>query len=429
MLCERLLFWVPALVGLIFTIFEKGISRWEFTNWNSLAKEAANPIIETWGSEQRLDLIVLDDHLHLPSNIIWAPPDLLPELDPRIEYFSWIFNKVITAIFQLRSIVNNTFAIATIVMILVAFLGATIHRLHLKKQAEKCYLTSLFQFMNNERANVAWELKSVSDRLRWFISTQEAQISESMVVLMFEQENIRSMKTELTVKGERIRDLNSELGDLGIEKAKVEDKSARQATAIQQLHANLAEVETQKNAAEDRSQVLQSDMATAAAKAESRIRFLKADAKHLLELIASQWSQMDEARTGIHATNEEIAELELKLRNRTEEISITNVSLDNASCRIEEVEKLATDLQSKVARRDTTILQLKSEATSSEKNSKLLQAAKEESEARALEQKSKLKDENLRAILAKEDRESELTKVRKENAAETGDGRAVKKVG
>lgn len=66
--------------------------------------------------------------------------------------------------------------------------------------------------MNNERANVAWELKSVSDRLRWFISTQEAQISESMVVLMFEQENIRRMKNELTVKGKRIRDLNSELG-------------------------------------------------------------------------------------------------------------------------------------------------------------------------------------------------------------------------
>lgn len=87
-------------------------------------------------------------------------------------------------------------------------------------------------------------------------------------------------------------------------------------------------------------------MATAAAKAESRIRFLKADAKHLLELIASQWSQMDEARTGIDATNEKIAELELKLRNRTEEISVTNVSLDNASCPIEEVEKLATDLQS-----------------------------------------------------------------------------------
>lgn len=142
MLCEHLLFWIPDLVGLIFTIFEKGVSRWEFTNWNSLTKEAANPIIETWGSEQRFDLIVLDDHLHLPSNIICAPPDLLPELDPRIEYFSWIFNKVITAIFQLRSIVNNTFAIATIVMILVAFLGATIHRLHLKNVTSRaCFIS------------------------------------------------------------------------------------------------------------------------------------------------------------------------------------------------------------------------------------------------------------------------------------------------
>lgn len=419
MLCERLLLLIPALVGLIFTIFEKGIPRWEFANWNSLTKEAANPIVETWGSEQRFDLIVLDDHLHLPSSVTWAPPDLLSELDPHIEYFSWILNKVITAFFQLRSIVNNTVAIATIVMILVilvACLGATIHRLCLKKQAEKCYLTSLVQFMNKEAVNCAWELKSVSDHLRWFISTQEAQIFESIVELMFEQENSRRMKTELILKGERIRDLNSELDDIGIEKTKVEDKSTRQATAIQQLNTKLAEVKTQKNTAEERSQVLESDMATAAAKAETRIRFLKADAKHLLELIASQWSQMGEARVEIDATNEKIAELELKLSNRTEEISIINVSLDNASYRIEEVEKFATDLQSKVARRDNTILRLKSEATSSEKNSKLLQAAKEESEARALEQKSKLKDENLRAILAKEDRESELVKVRKENA-------------
>lgn len=69
MLCERLLFWIPALVGLIFTILEKGIPRSEFTNWNSLAKEAANPIVVTWESEQRFDLIVLDDHLNLPSNV------------------------------------------------------------------------------------------------------------------------------------------------------------------------------------------------------------------------------------------------------------------------------------------------------------------------------------------------------------------------
>lgn len=417
MLCERLLFWIPALVGLIFTIIEKGIPRWEFANWNSLAKEAANPIVEAWGSEQRFDLIVLDDHLHLPSNVTWTPPDLAPELDLRIEYLSWIFTKVIKTFSQLRSIVNNTFAIATIVMILIACLGATIHRLHLKKRAEKGYLTSLVQFMNNEAANVAWELKSVSDRLHWFISTQEAQIFESIVVLMFEQENSRRMRTELTAKGEIIQDLKSALGDLGIEKTKVEDKSARQATTIQQLNANLAEVETKKNAAEDRSQLLESKMATAAAKVESRIQFLKADAEQLLEIITSQWSQLDEARTGIDATNETIAELESKLSNRTEEISIINVSLDNASYRIEEVEKLATDLQSKVARRDATISRLKSEATSSEKNNKLLQAAKEEFEARALEQRSKLKDENLRAILAKEDRESELAKVRKENAA------------
>lgn len=417
MLCERLLFWIPALVGLIFTIIEKGIPRWKFTNWNSLAKEAANPIVETWGSEQRYDLIALDDHLHLPSYVTWTPPDLPPELDLRIGYFSWIFTQLIKPFSQLRSIVNNTFAIATIVMILIACLGATIHRLHLKKQAEKSYLTSLVQFMNKEAVNVAWELKSVSDRLRWFISTQEAQIFESIVVLMFEQENSRGMRTELTAQEERIQDLKSALGELGIEKAKIEGKSARQATAIQQLNANLAEVETKKNAAEDRSQLLKSDIATAAAKAESRIQFLKADAEHLLELIASQWSQLDEARTRIDATNEKIAELELKLSNRTEEISIINVSLDNASYRIEEVEKLATDLQSKVARRDATILRLKSEATSSEKNNKLLQAAKEESEARALEQKSKLKDENLQAILAKEDRESELAKVRKENTA------------
>lgn len=355
-----------------------------------MAKEAASPIVETWGSEQRYDLILLDDHLHLSSNVTWTPPDLPPELDLRIDYFSWIFTQVIRTFSQLRSIVNNTFAIATIVMILIACLGATIRRLHLKKQAEKSYLMSLVQFMNNEALSVAWELKSVSDRLHWFISTQEAQIFESIVVLMFEQENSRRMRTELTAKGERIQNLKSALGDLGNEKTKVEDKFGRQATAIQQLHANLSEDETKKNAAENRSQLLKSGMAAAAAKAKSRIQFLKSDAEQLLELIASQWSQLDEARTRIDATNEKIAELELKLSNRTEEISIINVSLDNASYRIEEVEKLATDLQSKVARRDTTILQLESKATNSEKNNKLLQAAKEDSEARALEQKSKL---------------------------------------
>lgn len=105
------------------------------------------------------------------------------------------------------------------------------------------------------------------------------------------------------------------------------------------------------------------------------------------------------------------------MSNRTQDISILNVSLDNANYRIEELEKSVTDLQSKVVRRDTKILRLRSEASSSENNSKLLQAAKEESEARALQQKSKLKDENFRAIQAKEDLEFELAKVRKENAA------------
>ena len=90
-----------------------------------------------------------------------------------------------------------------------------------------------------------------------------------------------------------------------------EDQSKRQATAIQQLNANLAEVETKKNAAADQSKLLKSNMATAAAKAGCRVQFLKADAEQLLKLIASQWSQLDEARTGIDATNEKIAELEL----------------------------------------------------------------------------------------------------------------------
>lgn len=217
MLCERLLFWIPALAGLIFTIFEKGIPRWEFTNWNGLAKEAANPVTETWGSEQRFDLILLDDHLHLPSNVTWIPLDLQPQPDSRIEYFSWIFTKVITTFSQLRFIMSNTLVIATFVMILIAFLGATIYRLHLKKEAEKGYLTSLVRFRNYETVNVFWELNSVSDRLRWFISTQEDQIFESMVVLMFEQENSSRMKTELISKVEKIQDLESELGALVIE--------------------------------------------------------------------------------------------------------------------------------------------------------------------------------------------------------------------
>lgn len=68
----------------------------------------------------------------------------------------------------------------------------------------------------------------------------------------------------------------------------------------------------------------------------------------------------------------------MKLSNSTQDISILNESLYNASYRIEELGKSATDLQSKVVRRDTTILRLRSEATSSENNSKLLQAAKEE---------------------------------------------------
>ena len=134
-------------------------------------------------------------------------------------------------------------------------------------------------------------------------------------------------------------------------------------------------------------------------------------------LIAGQWSQLDDARTMIDANNEKVADLTLELSKRTEEISTINVSLDNASYRIEEVEKSATDLQSKVARRDATILGLKSKVTDGEKGNKFLQAAKEDSEARPLQQKSKLKDENLRAANAKENLESELAKVRKENAA------------
>lgn len=163
----------------------------------------------------------------------WIPPDLLPEIDPHIEYFSWIFNQVITAFSKLRFIMNNTFAIATFVMMLIACLGATIYRLHLKNQAPKGYLTSLAQFRNYETVNVASELKSMSDRLRWFISTQEAQIFESMIALMSEQENSSRMKAELIAKGERIQDLKSALEDLVIEKTKVEGQSTRQATAIQ----------------------------------------------------------------------------------------------------------------------------------------------------------------------------------------------------
>lgn len=82
--------------------------------------------------------------------------------------------------------------------------------------------------------------------------------------------------------------MESKLGALVIKKRKVEDQSTRQATAIQQLNANLADVETKKNAAEDQSKLLKSNMATAAAKAGLRIQFLKADAEQLLKLIASQ---------------------------------------------------------------------------------------------------------------------------------------------
>ena len=413
MWCEQLLLWVPALVGFIFTIVQKSIPRWEFTDWNGLAEEAANPIVETWGSEERFDLMVLDDRLHLPPSVIWTPENP----SQHTGYFSWIFTKVITTFSQLRFIMNTTFALATIVVILVACLGAIIYRLHLKKQAEKSYFTSLVQFMKNEAANGACEQKSVSDRLHWIILTQEAQIFEAMIVLMFEQENIRKMKSELTAKEERIQDLTSAIGDLGIEKAKIEDKSEGQATTIQQLSADLAETEAKKKNAEERSKLLELDMATAAGKADSKIRFLKADAEQLLVLIASQWSQLDDARTMIDANNEKVADLTLELSKHTEEISTINVSLDNASYRIEEVEKSATDLQSKVARRDATILRLKSKVTDGEKEIKLLQAAKEDSEARALEQKSKLKDENLRAANAKEKLEYELAKVRKENAA------------
>ena len=269
MWCEQLLFWVPALVGLIFSIVQKSIPIWEFTDWKSLAEEAANPIVETWGSEERFDLIVLDNCLHLPPSVTWTPQNP-PQ---HTGYFLWIFTKVITTFSQLRSLMNMTFALTTIVVIIFACLASIIYRLHLKKQAEKSYFISLVQFMNNEAANGACELKSVSDRLHWIISTQEAQIFEAMLVLMFEQENIRKMKSELTAKEEKIQNLTSALGDLRIEKAKVEDKSAGQATTIQQLSADLAEIETKKKNAEERSKLLESDMVTAAAKQIPRFVF------------------------------------------------------------------------------------------------------------------------------------------------------------
>lgn len=64
-------------------------------------------------------------------------------------------------------------------------------------------------------------MKSVSDCPHWIISTQEAQIFELIIVLIFEQEKIRKMKSKLTTKKERIQDLTSALRDLGIEKAKI----------------------------------------------------------------------------------------------------------------------------------------------------------------------------------------------------------------
>ncbi|MCJ1343697.1 hypothetical protein MMC31_001893 [Peltigera leucophlebia] len=217
---------------------------------------------------------------------------------------------------------NMTFALATIVVIVVACLGAIIYQLKLKKQAaEKGYFISLVQFLKKGAATSDYEHKLVLEHLDGIMSTKEAQISEAMMLLMLEQEKIGKIKTELTAKEEKIQDLMSALGDLGIENAKAEDKSARQATTIHQLCANLAELVTTKKNSEERSKLLESDMATAAAKADSTIHFLKADAEQLLVLIAGQWSQLDDARTTIDANNEKVADLALELSKHTEEIS------------------------------------------------------------------------------------------------------------
>lgn len=142
-------------MGLIFTIIENGIPGWEFTNWNSLAKVAANPIVETWGSEQSFDLIALDNHLHLPPSVYMSPTAPPPIPDQR-GYLFKIFGMVITPSSKFRPTFNTTCVLATIVMILVvACLGATIYLLHLKKQAEIKYFINLVQFMKQEAATGA----------------------------------------------------------------------------------------------------------------------------------------------------------------------------------------------------------------------------------------------------------------------------------
>lgn len=71
------------------------------------------------------------------------------------------------------------------------------------------------------------------------------------------------MKSDLTSKGRRIQNLTLALRDLGVKRTKVEDNSASQAAAIQQLKADFTEVETKKKNAEDTSKLLDCKMATA----------------------------------------------------------------------------------------------------------------------------------------------------------------------